>query len=248
MDKKRLQFIFVSVLFFGILFALPSIGNIFRNAYVRIYSFVLNIAHSQESGALKSALEAATQELASRDALINDLQNENEFLRERLQIEAGKESVNLLLALVVGQGSGFGEETLIINKGSSDGLGGREAVIISPDIVIGVIDELFRDRAVVKLLFDSNFMLNAKTVTGVAGVLKGETGSRVILDEVSQAAKLSKDDLVVTTSEDIRIPPHIPVGRIGEILSKPTDIFQRAEVKPLFDPNMVERVFVILLE
>ncbi len=246
MHKKRLQFIIASVLFFGILFLLPFIGNVLRSTQVRMYRFLENVVLSQESGALRNQLEEAKRDIASRDALLARLKSENEFLRERLGIKSDTSPSKLLLGLVVGQGSGFGEETLVINKGTVDGLGGGEAVIVSPDILIGVVDEVFRNRAIVRLIFDSNFTLKAKTISGIRGVLKGETGSRIIFDEVSQAAGLLKETLVVTDTQESKIPPNLPIGSIQEILSKPTDIFLSAEVKALFDSRVTERVFLIL--
>jgi rod shape-determining protein MreC len=246
MDKKRAQFILAAVLFLSTLYFLPFFGTILREAHVKIYSFFQNILMSQESGDLRNELMETKRIFASHEGLVAQLKSENEFLRERLQIEPDKKSSDLLLALVVGQGSGFGEETVIINKGSLDGLGGGEAVVLSPNILVGIVEEVFKDRAVVQLLLDSDFTLRAKTLNGAKGVLRGETGGRVVLEEVSQVEKFAVNEAVFTDSADDKIPPDVPIGNVEEILSKPTDIFQRATVKPLFDPSLLERVFIIV--
>lgn len=246
MDRRRLQFIIASVLFFAILYFLPIVGNALRNSYVRAYAFFQNVGMAQEFGKVYADLEEAKRNLAARDALVSELQSENAFLRERLKLSSDSASPELLLARVIGKGSGFGEETLVINRGTDDGLSGGEAALLSPNTLAGVVDEISGNRAIVKLLFDSNFILNAKTTEGITGVIKGETGNKMVFDEVSQADKLLKDTLIVTDGADGRVPPNIPIGRIEEILSKPTDVFQRARVTPLFDSKHIERVFVTL--
>lgn len=227
------------------IYALPLAGKFLRSVHVRIATFLSNMYHAQELGTQYQTLLNERVGVYHDDSAIAKLERENDFLRKQLGLYKRESHHSLMLASIIGQGSGFGRQTLIIDKGINDGLKGEELVIVSPDVLIGTVRNIFSRIAIVSLVTNKDFTVKAETLTGVRGVIKGSVGGRVLFDEVSQAAALSQDDIIVTTNEKPSSPANIMIGKIQKIISQPTDTVKKAEVQVFFNPNLLEEAFIL---
>lgn len=225
--------------------SLPWIGRVFRNTHIRITAFITNVYYAQERS---TQLEILKQQLTG---LLNDrvtlavLQKENQLLRQQLNVEENQQSMPSLLASVIGQGSVLGKETLIIDKGIIDGLKGNEPIVISPNILIGKIGSAFERYAIVSLVFNKDFQLPGTTMSGTKGIIKGEVGHQVMFDEISQASPLTNGDIVVTDNQSPAVRAGIIIGKVEKIISKPTDIFKKAQLTVLFEEHTIDSVFIL---
>jgi len=228
-----------------LIYALPFIGKLARAVHVRAGAFLFNVYHAQESGKRYQELSQELAKTYQQSAAIVQLEQENDVLRKELGIGKRELNEHLILASIIGQGSSFGRQTLIINKGINDGLAGGEPVITSPNMLIGVVGNLFSRYAIVSLVTSNNFALPAQTQSGIKGVIKGSPGGQVIFDEVSQTMPLSQNDILVTTNQNPTIPGNMMIGRVQKIISQPTDIVKKAEVQVFFNPDLLQKVFII---
>ena len=94
------------------------------------------------------------------------------------------------------------------------------------------------------------FSLTAKTLgTQAAGVVKGQGGGEIILDNVLLSNSLEKDDLVVTEGninlDGSGFPADLVVGKIAAVSKNPSDLFQEAKVQSQLDFTKLGKVFVV---
>ena len=214
-------------------------------SFARITGFGQNAEIQQ----LKAKNFALTKQLVDRAKLVGD----NKALRDQFATENPKSS-DLLPASVVGA-PGFVPglsvpEVLILDKGISDGLKIGDAVVYQNNLV-GKITQISEDLASVTLLTNSTSQFTAKTLqTGALGVVKGQGGGGIILDNVLLSDNLKKDDLVLTKGDiDVQnggFPADLTVGKILSVSKNPSDLFQKAEIQPLIDLSNLQKVFVIV--
>lgn len=229
-------------------FLLPVGGSFLYRFNTGIKVFLKNLYLSQELGSQNQLLREENQKLLSDLAELMDVRQENDFLREQLSFQKASKKRNLLLSSVIGQGSAFGQEVLIVDKGTSDGIKGGEAVVLNPNILIGKVHEVFDNYAIVALLFHREFKITAQTTSGVPGIIKGDASRRILFDEVSQAAVLNANDIVITDNRTPFIPSNLVIGKVKAITSQPTDIYKNAQVELAVDVDTVERAFIIIPE
>lgn len=245
--KKNLPYLITLIIFAGVIYFLSFIGEPLNRTGAEVLGFVKNMYHSQEFREQYEKISKENLLLQDRLVAMDDTEKENVFLRERLNIHKEEaEPFHFVLAALIGRGSSFGEDTIIINKGIKDGLKGNEIVIINPNIVAGKVDNVFKNRAIVRLLSDKYIEIKVKTLTGTQGVLRGDMGNTSILEEVLQSSSLEKGDILVTDIDTPLTPANLLVGKVVNIASKPSDISKRALVTSFFEKERLENVFVII--
>lgn len=241
-----LYIVIICVLAFTVLY-LPYLGSILRGTHSRLAIFFHNLYLAQQSGAQMRQLKEENAALAKKVVDYADLEKENELLRQQLDVKKDKKSFPSLLASIIGQGSSFGKETLVIDKGLANSLKGDEAIVISPNILIGKISNAYEHYAIISLVFNSTFSLPGVTASGTKGVVKGDVGHQALFDEISQASPLVNGDIVVTTNQSPSLPAGILIGKVEKIISKPTDIFKKARISVFFDQDAIQKVFILKL-
>lgn len=243
--KKILPSLLILVIFFGAIYFLPSIGGFLTKLRVRINTFFINIYRAQELG--KEYQKVLEKNRALKNDLVRakELEEENDFLRQGLSLQKVITPKKLLLASIIGKGSFFSQYAVVIDKGSNDGIHGGEAVIINPNVLVGIIENVFPRRSVIKLLFDTNFSLPGKTLEGVNGVITGNVGGKVLFGNILPQASLNQGSIVVTGNERPGVPANLLIGEVEKIISQPTDVFVQTQLKTFFDPHILERVFII---
>jgi rod shape-determining protein MreC len=213
------------------------------------FAKVTGFGQNAEIQSLKAENLILAKQLIDQNKLIGD----NKALRDQFQT-ANPKSPNLLPAEVVGA-PGFVPglsvpEILILNRGTNDGVKNGDAVVYENNLV-GKITQVSANLSSVMLLTNPSSQFIAETLeTKAQGVVKGQGGSEVILDNVILSDSLKKDDLVVTAG-DINLqnngfPPDLTVGKIISISKNPSDLFQKADIQPLIDFNNFETVFVVV--
>jgi rod shape-determining protein MreC len=263
MQKKSFTAYFLVLFVLAILiFAASKIGvlnpldSFFRTIFspvqaVTYQTFVkiTDFGQNSQIQALKAQNLALAQKLVDQSKLIAD----NNALRDQFATENPK-SVNLIEADVVGA-VGFVPglsmpEAFTINRGTEDGVKVGDAVVYRNNLV-GKITQVSNNLSSVTLVTNSSSQFIAETLaTKAAGIVQGQGGGEVILDNVLLSANLKKDDLVVTrgniNAQNNGFPSGLVVGKIISISKNPSDLFQKADIQPLIDFSNLEKVFVVV--
>jgi len=183
------------------------------------------------------------------------LQEQNAQLREsaaateRLAalLEFKKQALpTLVAAQVIGRDTGNWYKTIILNKGTSDGLQSDQGVI-TPAGVVGRIVKTTSSTAVVLLLTDpNNGIVGLIQRTRDEGIVEGTTHGVARLKYIPLLSTARPGDRVVTSGLVGGFPRGLAIGTISRIDREDEALFQSAELSPEVDPNRVEEVLVIL--
>lgn len=251
-------FLIISIALFGIskTGALNPITSIFQGVFSPIqaviygsFSKIVNLGQSPDIKLLSLENVNLSQKLVNQ----TKIQEDNKALRDQFETLSIR-SANLVPAQIVGA-PGFlpgisTPETIIINRGQVDGVKVGQAVVYK-DNLVGQISKVSSYVSVISLISNSSSSFTAKTLNSQSlGVIKGQGGGQLILDNVLLSDSLKKGDLVVTKGDvlenGIGFPPNLIIGSINSINKNPSDLFQRAEVKSFLDFSNLNEVFVIV--
>ena len=172
---------------------------------------------------------------------------ENDFIRKQIDLADSRlQSQNLILANIVGQDSSNLRRYFLINKGLRDGIEKGDVVIISKNILVGQITEVFESFSKIQSIIDSNSRVNALIQeSNINGMIKGEQENRLIIDLLPQGEIIENGQLVVTSGLAGFFPRGLLIGKIDKIISSDVQISQIAKIKPAVDFDKLERVFII---
>jgi rod shape-determining protein MreC len=221
------------------------VQTITYQAFIKMTGFGQNA----QIQSLKAQNLVLTQRLVDQNKLAGD----NKALQDQFQTTSPRSS-NLVPADVVGAPefiSGFSvPESLILNRGTNDGVRLGDAVVYQSNLV-GKVIQVTANLANVSLLTNASSLFTVKTLdTRAQGVAKGQGGGKIILDNVLLSDNLRKGDLVLTSGninmQNLGFPPALTVGKIISVSKNPSDLFQKAEIESLVDLSKLEKVFVVV--
>lgn len=189
-------------------------------------------------------LRLKIKQLLAESVLLEEIVQENEFLRESLGLGLQKE-FKLSLAEVISKETG--RDAILINQGSKDGLVTGLPVITEQKILLGKVAEVESNFAWVTLISDKESSFDAKIIeTDISGVVRGQGTLRLKLDLVPQDKEVFKGDLVVSSSLGGVYPAGFLAGSVENIEKSDVQSFYDIELSPLFDIRSLNKVFIIL--
>jgi rod shape-determining protein MreC len=195
-----------------------------------------------ENERLRRQLDDARGQLAeSQDAL-----HENEQLQQLLDLPY-IEDIDGVTARVVSGAPGNFQETVEIDKGTSDGIEKGMPVVTGAGL-IGTVTEVASDRSSVELITDPDSSIGVRLVnTDTLGIAKGRLGEEeLVLDFVSTDVEVIEQELVTTSGiEESALPPGIPVAYVTSVKIGEGALEQDIRLRPLADLEALEHVKVL---
>lgn len=193
----------------------------------------------------KSNLEKKVAELITENSKLHELERENELLKNQLGLKEELKNSEFIAADVIGRGPTNISNTLLLNKGSDNGLA-EGMPVVTNNMLLGKLTDVSSDHSRVLLIVDPASVINVMVQeTRAAGILKGEAGFNLKIESVPQEAPLKKGQRIVTSGLGGTLPKGLIIGEAEEIKSSESEIFQSARVKPYADFNHLEVVFII---
>ncbi len=168
-------------------------------------------------------------------------------MNERAQIQ----DMGLVPARVIGRAPNVLNQVVKINRGSPDGVKPGQPVVTGSGLV-GTVDAVGPNFAIVKLITDADFGAGAKVSEGgITGVVTPAAGApRELRMQYTQATDdVRKNNTLVTSgTSDPKFPspfpPDLPIGRVSEVEDPGSDS-QVIHVRPFVDVRDVNFVEVI---
>ena len=181
---------------------------------------------------------------------MNEMKRENDRLRELLGMKERIE-YDSIPASVISKDPDNWFRTIIINKGSTDGIKENMPVIAyqgGQKAVVGRIIEVRRSISRIAPIISPDVRIGVKLQESrFPGLLSGYSGNekRCKMDYVSRAAFIERNENVITSGQGGVFPPGLLVGRVVRSFMLESSAYQRAIVEPAIDYDLVEDVFVI---
>jgi rod shape-determining protein MreC len=143
-------------------------------------------------------------------------------------------------------------QTVLINKGTSDGVRVDQPVINEAGLV-GRVKQVSDGNAQVMLLTDQEFGVSAKVARtqepGTIGPVQGTPGE-LLLDLLARPQDVRRGELVITAGTTTAslpspFPPAIPIGEVSRIESGDGPLDRRVYVQPAADLRRLDMVEVL---
>jgi rod shape-determining protein MreC len=201
-------------------------------------------------------LETARQEIDVLNARIDDLERENEELREiegeyQLLVDLFNRArqtpdYQRLTASVIGQDPNPAVRSIIIDKGSEDGI----RVGMPVESARGLVGQIYRttpNSSQIVLITDSSSAIPARLGTSRAtGILRGGgLGGVLTIEWIDLKYDIEIGEVVLTSGLGGRFPQDLVIGRVIEVDRREAELFQQAVVQAAADLDSLEIVFVI---
>ena len=182
----------------------------------------------QEIARLKNQLTQAN--LNAIESLA--LERENQELRSILNFK-NKHDYRLLLGELINKTNLELDRSVVINKGSKDGVKKGNAVIVKQGILIGKVDRVDTYKSSIKLTIDNGTQILATLDNfehTITGVLTGTKGNSLSLNLIPKNLTIISGQKIVTNGLQEFIPANLYVGEIINLQESPNEIFNSALV------------------
>ncbi len=203
------------------------------------YVFLSNV--SQENEELKKEIENLTHRENRLREDIFRLQREHNILQHPL-----KTPRKSIIASVIGKDSGQWLKTIVIDKGSNQGLVENSAVVTNLGI-LGQVIEANPKSSKILLISDSRSAVDAIfQKSREPGVVFGSGEQICEMRYVSMEADIQKGDQIISSGVGGIFPKGLAVGTVSKIIKKKQGLFQEIQVMPSVDFSRLEEMLVLI--
>jgi len=177
---------------------------------------------------------------------LKEIKKENEMLRGQIGLPLQESSELILTNIISKDSSSFGKYFLI-DKGKKDKIKEKSIVIISGNLLVGQVIEVFDSFSKIQLIIDPSSLVNACIQDSeITGLIKGGYGLDLIFDLLPQGKNIEIDSMVITSGLSGLFPSGLLIGKIEKVISSESQISQIVKVKPIVDFEKLDKVFVII--
>lgn len=204
------------------------------------------LLNAGQLGELSRENAALRQDLAQAHAEVSALreQRHSEEQTDALEAAAGQLGTRVTAPVLL-RDPAPGKQTLLIGRGSKDGVLAGQPVLGPGATLVGVVTASDEHRARVRLLDDATSAVAAVLQSSrVQGALQGN-GDTLRLDLVPSTVPVTSGDIVQTSALGGLLPPGLLIGRVAEAEARPEELFAHIRVEPLVDYDRLEQVLVL---
>jgi rod shape-determining protein MreC len=199
-------------------------------------------------------LEKENRELTARLSALNVELNgyrENDLEYERLRKYIGLEKdigYPTIAAKVVGRNRPSVFKTILINRGTKDGVS-IDCPVVAAEGIAGRVIEVSWNVSKVLLLVDYNSNIDALIQRSrVQGILQGDREGECDLKYVERSEEVKVGDAIVSSGLAGIFPKGLLLGRVRNVQKEKSGLFQKIKVSTEVDVTKLEEMLVILRE
>lgn len=266
--KSRKTITYLAVIVLLIFLHFIGITKPIENVFSKIFNPILEIFYSSGSrirnvygeqidkrdyNLIISELKQNNKKLLVEIAKLKTFEEENEYLRKQIDFDKDNDYKYVLAGIVSRNdlmNNSSEEKSIVINKGTKDGLSNGLVILDSDGVVVGKIIEARANVSRACLVVDQKckFAAAIQNEDRTSGVVEGELGLTIKMDLIPQTENLEKGDIIVTSGLENNIPRGLVVGQISEVIRENNNLWQRAIVEPLVNLDNLVMVSVIISE
>lgn len=183
-------------------------------------------------------------ELQSQLAIIKEVQHENEVLKKEMGFLNTKGDLKLVPSNIIGRSLSGYLRTIVIDRGTDDGVKIGQAVV-SQGYLVGTVKSVTSASAEVILVTDNNSLVPVVLQDSRGtGLLRGGLAGLTI-EDVPLNIPIKNGEQVITSGLGGDIPTGIMVGKTESVISREGEIFQKVTVMSPIQIYFLEFVFVV---
>ena len=208
-------------------------------------SFASAGAYKNENERLKEKVAEYESRLAGYDEAMHKLESYEKIL----EVKEKNPDFSIVTADIIGTDSSDIFSSIIINKGSSDGVKVNDPVIYG-NYLVGVVKKVNHSYSVIETILNPSVNVSAiESKTREAAyittdVRQSEEG-KCILASLDRTTEISPGGIVLTSGIGGIYPSGLIIGTVSQVLKSDIDISSYAIVTPGADIGSLEDVFVI---
>lgn len=218
-------------------------GNFFSNKTKGFFNIISKI---KKLAAENQELKKELLELKKQETDFQILEKENEQLSKQLSYFKENPFENFVTGKIIYKDPTRLQNYLTINIGEKDGIK-ENYPVISQGVLIGKVTEVNQNTSKVFLITNPDSLISALVLPSQSlGLVKGQLGYGLLIESLAREAKINTGDYVVTSGTG-DYPKGLLIGQIAEITSGKNDVFQSANIRPLFEYSTIEIISVLKL-
>lgn len=196
---------------------------------------------AQENERIKQQVDRLQGEIVR----LREMGEENRELRALLQFERDNPGREYQPASVLGQDPNRLVRSVLVNRGSTEGVR-RGMVVVTHLGLAGKVIEVYPSVSKALLINDPSSVVNVVDERSrVEGVVTGRAGQKLNLHYVAKSADVQEGDLLVTSGLGGGYPRGLLVGRVEQVASNDQDLFKTIQVEPAFKPDGLSTVLLV---
>ncbi len=193
-------------------------------------------------------LKADNDRLKTENQKLREYQAEVDRLRTILNFQQNwQDQYNLESARVIARSPGNWYETIIIDKGTRDGIS-PDMPVINPDGLVGKVGSCSKSSSQIWLITDRDMAVGAilQETRETTGIVEGMGESNVLrMINIPYYADVEKGERVISSGLSQTYPKGITIGTIFKVTREPSGLVQSATITPAVDFDKLEEVLVI---
>jgi rod shape-determining protein MreC len=213
----------------------------------QIYDYIFRYEQLEaENAALKQQISQIQQDALEAEAL----RRENARLKALAKFQENNDDYKTVDAYIIARSApNEWSSNLTIDRGSNAGITVGMCAITENGEVVGIVEEVGPNYAVIKTLLDSSLQVSGTiSENGYAGMVSGgyRSGHSELLrmEYLPTAAVLRNKDMVVTAGSTV-YPRNLILGYVVDAGFEETGIAKYAMLQPAANISELEQVFVI---
>ncbi len=233
-----------------------SIVSVFQKSFTYTAGFFSGTVNSiSELKRVKSEYNKLIEKIAAYESLeknFREIERENGELKKQLGFMQNTE-IEKIPAVIIGSDPGNIFNTLIIDKGTKDGIVKDMPVVAFYEGfqgLVGRVVETGYSSSKVLPLYDKSFYAASRLQNlRYEGLVNGSGNSktRIFMSYVNKSGKerISYGDIVITSGMKSVYPKGIYIGRVRSISAREYETSLQLEIEPTVDFSRLEYVFIL---
>lgn len=200
---------------------------------------------SQLGGLIKEnlALKDENSRLETELIRLAEVERENRALKEEMQISPPSNNSQLVFAKIIGRSPSSFNQTIFLGAGENQNVKKGDPVL-SRGFLIGKVEKVDKFSSQAILIGNHRFLAPVILAQSRAlGLMRGGLQG-VKIEQIPSDAQIALGETVLTSEISDDLPGNFPVGKIVEINSRGSDIFQTATLSQPFSANSLETVLI----
>lgn len=199
-----------------------------------------------DTGYKNDQLTAENRQLKSELMQVQEIRLANERLRKLLDFKA-EIDLSTLPAQVISEDASSWFRTVVIDKGSDDGVREGMPVVVAEGVVGRTISVAAQQSRVLLITDASSAVASLVQKNRTRGICRGQ-GDSLTLDFALRLEDIAEGDLIVTSGTGGIFPKGLTVGYVEDVSPVEYGLFQPVSVTPTVDFSRLEEVLVLLRE
>ncbi len=216
----------------------------YRLAHFTSEFFTVHEALSKDNRELRSLVGV----YAARDQKYHSIEQENIRLRRQLKAASAVRE-KFTLAEILSVSSNPFRKTVVINKGTNDGIFVSQ-VVLADNNIYGQVESVTPNSAVVMQLTDVKHAIHVRNTRTGLGALAVGTGkaNQLELKHVETSMDIQTGDVFVSSGLGQLFPPDFPVAKVSHVAYNPGDSFMKVMARSMTDFTKTREILLIWRE